>query len=403
MCPYLPTSTGRLYQCLSERVEESDRGLAYLRRRLLRRTFLGDFFDGERVLILWATLSFFWTILAFKGVFSLNEQNLVPLMVSLGSADAFRVAAVIAQVVILTCLVLVVTAGFLVLLGNFIWGSRELLYRPRRIREMGSLNSADLALLLKDVPIFQDCDDDEISEIVKKLNPIGLSPGRKIISQGDKGSTFYVLAAGEADVIQETPAGGETIVARLGAGDTFGEQSLLSDAPRTASIVAVTDGMVLELDRESFRAVVKEKSMATVRDLVQGATLLHRSPFFRDLPPDVVEQLLRQVTLESFEANQNVFKQGDQGEHLYIILEGEFSVETDGKNEAIAVLKRGDLFGEIAIMANVPRTASVTARSAGKCYTLQRDAFYSFLSKNMMLGVRMEELAAMRLNEGERQ
>lgn len=80
-------------------------------------------------------------------------------------------------------------------------------------------------------------------------------PGQDIIEEGDRGDAFYSIISGEVDVIKKQPVGEPLIVAHLGPGAYFGEEALLSDKPRSATIRATTPVDVLCMGRSDFRAL----------------------------------------------------------------------------------------------------------------------------------------------------
>jgi len=87
-------------------------------------------------------------------------------------------------------------------------------------------------------------------------------PGQAIVRQGEQGDTFYLVARGEVAVRVQVE-GGEKEVAKLGRGAFFGEMSLLTGDPRTATVVAVDDAALLAVDRDAFeRVFAKDPSMA---------------------------------------------------------------------------------------------------------------------------------------------
>jgi MFS family permease len=101
--------------------------------------------------------------------------------------------------------------------------------------------------------------------------------------------------------------------------------------------------------------------------------LLRSTPIFAALPATTLEQLASNLAPVSVPAGQAIFHQGDAGDRFYVIAKGEVDVSVDGA--ATAPLGPGDFFGEIALLRDVPRTATVTARTAVSAWTLERDEF----------------------------
>ncbi len=79
-----------------------------------------------------------------------------------------------------------------------------------------------------------------------------VAPGEVIFRQGDSGREVYVVISGEAEVVQEQPGTGETVIARIGSGGFFGETALIQNAPRVSTVRALTDLDVLVMQRGPF-------------------------------------------------------------------------------------------------------------------------------------------------------
>lgn len=96
-------------------------------------------------------------------------------------------------------------------------------------------------------------------------------------------------------------------------------------------------------------------------------------PMFAPLPPLALERLARHVIPVAVESGKEVVVQGDPGNRFYAIDEGRFEVFVDGRS--VAILGHGDGFGEIALLRDQPRMATVVARTDAKLYALERDVF----------------------------
>jgi MFS family permease len=111
---------------------------------------------------------------------------------------------------------------------------------------------------------------------------------------------------------------------------------------------------------------------------VQRLERLRAIPFLAPLPEATLEQLARAVSEEPMRAGDEIVRQGEPGDRFYVIDSGSVDVLLDGR--LTATLGRGDYFGEIALLRDVPRTATVRAREDGVLMALARDAFVPAVS-----------------------
>jgi len=98
-----------------------------------------------------------------------------------------------------------------------------------------------------------------IQAIFMRMQQINYKSGDVILKQGAEGDYFYVLTRGSALVTRETPLSKDGIkLAALAVGDTFGEEALISDAKRNATVTMVTDGAVMRLGKDDFKKLLNE-------------------------------------------------------------------------------------------------------------------------------------------------
>ena len=91
-----------------------------------------------------------------------------------------------------------------------------------------------------------------------------LAPGETVFDEGETGDHFYVIQSGEIELVREIPSG-ERVVARLGAGDFFGELGVVLGGPRTARAVAVNKTRVIALDRDTLESMCMEQPEIAIR------------------------------------------------------------------------------------------------------------------------------------------
>ncbi len=118
-----------------------------------------------------------------------------------------------------------------------------------------------------------------IQAIFMRMQQINYSTGDVVLKQGAEGDYFYVLIRGSALVTRETPLSKEGIkLAELKVGDTFGEEALISDAKRNATVTMQSEGAVMRLGKEDFRTLLNEPmldwvSKAEAEDVIRGGGL----------------------------------------------------------------------------------------------------------------------------------
>jgi MFS family permease len=123
--------------------------------------------------------------------------------------------------------------------------------------------------------------------------------------------------------------------------------------------------------------------------------LLGRVPIFTPLAGTTLEQLAGRLAPIVAEPGKEVVKQGEPGDRFYIVVEGELDVTADG--QPLSSLGTGDYFGEIALLRDTPRTASVTARTRSVLYALDRDDFLSAVTGHASSAEAAERVVSARL------
>jgi hypothetical protein len=105
----------------------------------------------------------------------------------------------------------------------------------------------------------------------------------------------------------------------------------------------------------------------------EALDLLRSLPLFRPLPPATAEQLAASLVPVRVLAGEDVFRQGESGDRFYVVDRGEVLVSVDA--QPVNRLGRGGYFGEIALLRDLPRTATVTAETDTSLLALERDEF----------------------------
>lgn len=214
----------------------------------------------------------------------------------------------------------------------------------------------------------------------------------KVIVEGERGLTFYIIISGNAVVHKE----GIGIVGQLGKAKSFGEIALTQGKDlRTATIIAATKLEVLSLHKLDYDYFVRDIQEMEKRENFQ---ILANCKLFQSWPKGKIEKICNTCLRKTFEAGQYIFRQGDAPEDLCVVVEGTVSIVKElvilsknrwptAKHEweervlkhtkpiQLKTLQRGDFFGEVAILKNIPRSTSAVATTRSVLISLDKLEF----------------------------
>ena len=111
------------------------------------------------------------------------------------------------------------------------------------------------------------------NQMLARMEKIDVKTNQIIITQGEPGDYYYLIREGTATVAKKDDTGKTEIVIQLSAGDQFGEEALLSDAPRNATIMMKTDGVLMRLTREDFTELLTEPMLNWVEQAEADAMI----------------------------------------------------------------------------------------------------------------------------------
>jgi ATP-binding cassette subfamily B protein len=111
---------------------------------------------------------------------------------------------------------------------------------------------------LKNIPIFQEMNDDFLESLVPMFVSEYHPANRLVIEEGDPGDKFYILVRGKVEVSKRLAEGQEKQLAILQDGDFFGEIALLKDIPRTATIRTLTPALFISLQKQMFHRMLEK-------------------------------------------------------------------------------------------------------------------------------------------------
>jgi CRP-like cAMP-binding protein len=125
--------------------------------------------------------------------------------------------------------------------------------------QFGNTGGDDWMTTLLQTKAFHRIPPANIQAIFMRMQRVACRAGEIVIQQGAEGDYFYAIVSGKCIVTRETPLNREGIrLAELSVGDTFGEEALISEAKRNATVAMATDGVLMRLNKQDFRELMNE-------------------------------------------------------------------------------------------------------------------------------------------------
>uniref|UniRef100_A0A7S1LSD2 Cyclic nucleotide-binding domain-containing protein n=1 Tax=Alexandrium catenella TaxID=2925 RepID=A0A7S1LSD2_ALECA len=237
--------------------------------------------------------------------------------------------------------------------------------------------------------LFGHLDQTSIMDIVNAFKERTARKGETLIQQGDQGDCLYIIDDGEVDIFVARPGPdgkvtssdrGSKVVA-LGVGKLFGELALLYSAPRAATAVVASGSCRLwQLDREPFKMLLAQKSVMQ-SELYEG--WLSEVDILKSLNRYELSRLSDLLQSELYDTGEEIVNQGEGGDKFYILEDGTaaaYIAGTDGEKEVKVYDTQGQYFGEIALLRDEPRKATVRATGEGcSVLSMSKEDFTSVL------------------------
>ncbi len=367
----------------------------------LRRRFLLDLFSPHRHapetdrLILLSALGLLWFSVSYNYLWYVAQNTISHLLADMLSADGLTLALISCCLLLLVLPLLLMAVSLLTMLaGNLENVARTPLSRMRRLAAGITAHrvpaTARITAFLKQIPLFSGLSDAELIALCAHIRVVRYGAGQRVVAQGDRGDRFYTIVAGQTQVVVQDRAGRETAIENLSTGDSFGETALLEQVPRTASIITTARTVLFEIDRDGFEqfVVASAGGRTGVTDAIRLGKLLLAAPLFSFMSPRQVAAAVRRLIVERHPRGATIFSQGDPGDRFYLIKEGTVRLRRSEEETTTldVTLGAGQFFGEMALIRDIPRTATATAADDVIVATLTKEQFHDLIGHSLFSG-----------------
>jgi CRP-like cAMP-binding protein len=273
--------------------------------------------------------------------------------------------------------------------------------KKKHSQKLHHFNEKDVIATLSDLPLFGYFSDDLLVKIVQQSTLRQYTVNAPVIVQGSEGRHLFCLLNGKLQIQKQLPSGRQLIVGDILPPSLFGEVAVIEESPRSASVIATKDSVVLEIPAHLLKQVADDaqyiRELESFRNAIMVNQFFTSAPVFRELDQKIVQMFISKGKIETYDPDQVVFKQGDRGDEFYLILRGSVGVSVNG--HPITRIQQGGFFGEISMIADVPRTGTIYARESVQALKVSRDSFWEILSHDINIAMFIESVGEMRVRE----
>ncbi len=261
--------------------------------------------------------------------------------------------------------------------------------RARLLTKLSKEDNKPVNSTAKNIPIFSEIEEHELNDILKIARAISFPEGRTIIEEGSKGDSIYFIVSGIVSVSKKGKDGKDHVLDTLSDGDFFGEFGFFTGGKRAASISSASAVELYELKKQDMEDVAQKHPHVSkvLVDFYKKRVLdniIAMTPIFSELDKTERMDIVERFGLLVMEAGKTVVKEGDPGDAMYVVKDGLLQVSTvdnDGREVVLAQLGEGDIFGEVALIMDRPRTATVKAAKQSRLMKLNKADFQEIVGK----------------------
>jgi CRP-like cAMP-binding protein/Fe-S-cluster-containing hydrogenase component 2/thioredoxin reductase len=269
---------------------------------------------------------------------------------------------------------------------------------------IAGLTKVNLAIvqIRSNIPLFAGLTPLQLREFLLDSDIRTPAPGEVVVQLNDYTNTFFSILRGSVHIQIDPDDPSRTV--KLGVGKFFGEMSLISGRRRAATIVAGEDCVLIETPRRSMNKLIQ--SVESVRRTVDEMFLLRaiRMHIAPDVPEDDLIEVAHTARIRQFAPGDALFKEGDPADSLHLIRSGSVTIshEIAGREIVIAYLPSGNYVGELALLTDSPRIATVRAAVNTETIELPGVVFRELLACFPDLEIELKAKAQVRLSASAR-
>jgi CRP-like cAMP-binding protein len=250
---------------------------------------------------------------------------------------------------------------------NLIRPGQQWEYIPAATVSIGDINA------IQNSPLIASLSQEWLNTLYSLGKIDAVDVGQVILKEGEPGKDFYIIIDGAFAVTQDNQK-----LIRLGTGDFFGDLPILTDNLGTATVKATTKGRLMVIPRAVFLQMAGRTTIGKrlVR-LHQMRPALLQCGWVKELPLQIIDRFAEKVNRKIFKSGESITREGEKGDEIFFLERGKASVlvTVNGKAEKIRTMAGNQFFGEMAVLGDGIRTATVIAEEDTSLLILRRRDF----------------------------
>jgi CRP-like cAMP-binding protein/thioredoxin reductase/Na+-translocating ferredoxin:NAD+ oxidoreductase RNF subunit RnfB len=287
------------------------------------------------------------------------------------------------------------------IIGNKIAPADE----PLLQKKFAGLGGADVDAIIAEVraaiPVFGNLNPLLLRETLLESDVHVIKKDGAVFKRNDYTSSFFTIIRGSVGI--QINALDPSQIVTLPTGAFFGEMGLISGRRRSATAVAAMDCVLLETPRRTMLKLIK--SVDSVRRTLDQTAIMRQVQ--THLAPGVsvadLKALVETAELKRFKPGDVIFNQGDKGDDMHLIRAGSctVSMRVGGRDIVLSYVPSGNYIGEMALLSDAPRSATVKAAHATETIRIQGYAFKALLDSQPTLKAKVEAKFRQRIMQNE--
>lgn len=255
--------------------------------------------------------------------------------------------------------------------------------------------------MMETTPLFSVLTEEQRSVIAERMTEEKRRAGEIIYQQGRPATALYLIRSGWARLLSDQMG----VLSNVGTGSLLGETDLILGRAYSVSAEAASDVSLWMLHDADLKTIFQEqpaiaRALKVALGVSEDQTLerhLRKLELMHGLQAHELREVATRLRPEQFIAGQTVYRQGAEGEAMYLVDEGQ--VEVTGVNGVIAKAGAGSVFGEGAFLTGEPRSTTATALTAVVAWSLGRADFEELALRYPILALNLSRMVMRRLRE----